>query len=213
VIRMHRPLITLAVLAGTARATPAPGALIEDVMKSYAKTGHMHAHYRQDVHDPTFDRTTTSEGTVWLAAPSSMAWIEPLHRFFSNGKILWAIEDDSRRVIVESAASSELTAAAVFLLDAKLDQHYDVAIDASGTYGTKTDVVLALTPKDADSDWKRIELVVDPASAQVKESIVIPATGNESRFTFDQIDTKTRPPARAFTPSGTHGYKTVYVTD
>lgn len=211
---MGRTIVIAAVaLAGTAHATPAPGALIKSVMQSYAKSGHLHAHFREDVHDPTFDRTTTSEGTVWLAAPSSMAWIYPRHRFFSGGKILWAIEDDTRRVIVQSAASSELTAAAAFVLDAKLDEHYDVAIDVSGTYGTKTDVVLALTPKDADSDWKRIELVVDPTDAHVSESIVIPTTGNESRFTFDQIDTKTKPPARAFTPSGTHGYKTVYVTD
>lgn len=63
-------------------------------------------------------------------------------------------------------------------------------IDRSGTFGTRDDIVLALTPKRPRAQYKTLHLVVASDNYRVRQSIITDAAGNTNAFTFYAPDTK-----------------------
>ena len=200
-----RSVLLILLVAATAHASPTAPQIAANVQTYYAKVSHLQAKFRQEVTNPTFGRTTKSEGTVWLARPLAMHWdyvrkTSVKKQFISDGKTLWVVDHDNQEIIIEKIDKSVLPASIAFLVGGDLGKTYKLALDASGTYGAKTDAVLSLTPKKANAQVKRQFLVVDPTDAHVKESIVIDTADNVNHFVFDAVDTTTDPPAGAFAP-------------
>lgn len=200
------PLLA-ALIAGSAAAAPSAPDVAAQVQRYYAGIAHLRAHFRQEFVNTTFGTTRTSQGTVTLARPRQMRWdyasakdpTRVAKSFVSDGKTLWIVEHDNLQVIVRSVAGETLPASAAFLIGGDLTKDYTIAFDATGTYGGKGAVVLALTPTTPQAQVKTLALVVDPSDGHVAESIVIAPGGDVNHFVFDAPDTKTAPAASLFT--------------
>ena len=56
-----------------------------------------------------------------------------------------------------------------------------------GAYGGKDDLVVKLTPKKPDAQYKHLWLVVDPTDFHVKESVIREASDNLNHFFFRKL--------------------------
>jgi hypothetical protein len=69
-----------------------------------------------------------------------------------------------------------------------LAKEFNAEIDKTGTYGTKGDLVLKLSPKQPSAQYKNLYLVANPTDFHVKESIIIDSSNNTNHFMFYEPD-------------------------
>ena len=93
--------------------------------------------------------------------------------------------------------------------DLKAD--FNGALDSSGTYGDKSDLVLKLTPKKPSAQYKFLYLVVDPQMYRVKQSIIIDSSNNSNHITFYEPNFETPVEAKwfEFNPKSLANFKIV----
>lgn len=180
-------------LPAVAAATDA-GAIVDKVQDFYKKTDRMSAKFRQTYTNKTFGEPTHSTGLVYIKKPGKMRWdyykgkgVEK--SFISDGKMLWAVDHDNKQVFKRDLQKNLLPVAVSFLYgEGDLKRDFVAKVDDSGTYGTRGDTVLRLTPKQPSAQYKTLYLVVDPADHQVKQSIVVESSGNTNHFRFIDPD-------------------------
>jgi outer membrane lipoprotein carrier protein len=193
----------------TVRVAQAPTAdqALAGVQKFYAGIEHVKAKFRQEVKNATFGRTDVSDGMLYIAKPGKMRWDYVAKKtkktkaatiaksFISNGNYLYVVDNENKQIIKKDLQKNLLPTAVTFLYGkGDLAKDFTPALDASGTYGGKGDLVLALTPKASSAQYKKLFLVVDP-SYRVKESIIIDGAGNTNHFRF--YDPKFEEPVKA----------------
>src|SRR5438445_2456997 len=71
---------------------------------------------------------------------------------------------------------------------ADLKSEFNAALDTSGTYGGKDDLVLKLTPKQPSAQYKSLYLVVNKGDFHVSQSIIIDSSSNVNHFRFFSPD-------------------------
>ena len=189
--------------AGTAAAAQAPATVnandaVQSVQKFYANIKQVKAKFRQTVKNATFGTEKDSDGVVWLAKPGKMRWdyeekkgkdVVVKKSFISNGKTLFVVEHDNKQVMKKNLQQDLMPVAVSFLYGSgDLGKEFNAAIDTSGTYGTKGDVVLKLTPKQPSAQYKNLFLVVNATDYHVKESIIIDSSNNVNHFRFFEPD-------------------------
>jgi outer membrane lipoprotein carrier protein len=180
-------------LPAVAAATDAT-AVVDKVQDFYKKTDRMSAKFRQTYTNKTFGEPTHSTGLVYIKKPGKMRWDyykakDVEKSFISDGKMLWAVDHDNKQVFKRDLQKNLLPVAISFLYgEGDLKRDFVAAIDDSGTYGSKGDVVLRLTPKKPSAQYKTLFLVVDPKDHQVKQSIVVESSGNTNHFRFIDSD-------------------------
>jgi hypothetical protein len=100
-----------------------------------------------------------------------------------------------------------LTASVAFLWGAgRIREQFDVSW-FDGTFGSKTDDHLQLVPKQANSVFAKLILVLDPKTHRVKQSVVVDPQGNVNQFVYDGVVFNKGQPQGTFTftpPEGTH---------
>ncbi|MCE9579799.1 MAG: outer membrane lipoprotein carrier protein LolA [Deltaproteobacteria bacterium] len=201
-----RPARQVAPVVATA---PEAAVAVDKVQAFYAKVTHLTAAFQQAVTTATFADTRRSAGHVWIARPGKMRWdydgkprrghVAVKRSVISNGTYLYVVEHDNKQVFKKDVKRDLMPAAISFLYGkGDLKTAFTPAIDTSGTYGTRTDVVLALTPKQPSAQFTALYLVVDPATYRVKESIVVDSSANVNHFTFDAPDTAAAVPDSLF---------------
>jgi outer membrane lipoprotein carrier protein len=182
----------------------APGArqsadeVVSRVQSFYDKTAHLTAKFRQVYTNQTFGKTTVSDGRVWIKKPGKMRWDyasknkQVTRSLIFDGSRAWAVEHDNKQVFRRDLQPESLSVAVTFLYgQGDLRRDFTPVLDASGTYGSKLDYVLKLTPKKPSAQYKTLWLVVDPGNFRVKQSIVLEASGNTNHFRFFEPDTRT----------------------
>lgn len=181
-----------------AAAQPA-AVLVGRIQAAYAGVDHLRAGFHQEVTNATFGSTRTSDGVVTLARPARMRWDH--HRggvgralvvsrsVITDGDPLYVIDHAAQRVVVRAAAD-DVTAVLVgfFLARGALAADFVAELDVSGAFAAGDAVVVALTPKVANPRYRRLYLLVDPATALVRESIVLDDAGDTERVRFDAPD-------------------------
>jgi outer membrane lipoprotein carrier protein len=192
------------VAAAPAAATPAPTtpasaepgatAVVGNVQAFYAKIKQVTAMFRQEVSNSTFGNTKSSDGTVWLMKPGKMRWdylekrgsnVQVKKSFISNGKTLYIIEHDNKRVAKKNLSQDLMPVAVSFLTGTgDLNKEFNPVLDKTTSYGTKGDYVLKLTPKQPSAQYKALYLVADPKDFHVKESVIIDSSNNVNHFRF-----------------------------
>jgi outer membrane lipoprotein-sorting protein len=135
---------------------------------------------------------------VWLAKPGKMRWdyldkkgstVSVMKSFISNGKTLFVVEHNNKQVMKKNLQQDLMPVAVSFLYGSgDLAKEFNAALDTSGTYGTKGDVVLKLTPKQPSAQYKNLILVVNDKDFHVKESIIIDSSNNVNHFRFFEPD-------------------------
>jgi len=176
-------------------AAPSATAVLAGVQKFYAGISGVKAKFRQEVTNATFGRTDISDGQLLIKKPGKMRWeyyakkrkgtVKVAKDFISNGSFLYVVDYENKQVIKKDLQKNLLPTAITFLYGkGDLAADFTPALDTSGTYGAKGDVVLQLLPKKPSAQYKTLHLVVDPGTFRVRESILIDSAGNKNHFRF-----------------------------
>jgi outer membrane lipoprotein-sorting protein len=195
------PIMTPAVAPVQAKVATAPTAddVVDKVQTFYAKVNQVTAKFRQEVTNAAFGETKTSDGMVWIAKPGKMRWdyyskprdgkISVKTSFISNGSYLYVIEHDNKQVFRKNLEKDLMPVAISFLYGkGDLKSEFIAALDSTGKYGGKDDIVLRLTPKKKSAQYKTLFLVVDPGNYRVKQSIILDSSDNVNQFRFYEPD-------------------------
>lgn len=198
----HHQVVTSIPLAGAPGAAAAVNATeaLDKVQKFYAEIKQVTASFRQAVTNDTFGSTKTSDGTVWIMKPGKMRWdylekkatkVQVKKSFISNGTNLYVVEHDNMQVVKKNLQQDLMPVAVSFLYGkGDLKSEFSAAVDGSGKYGAKDDIVLKLTPKKPSAQYKNLYLVVNPSDFRVTQSVIIDSSNNINHFRFFSPDFK-----------------------
>jgi len=216
--------------AGSATAAaqaPAPAApvsantAVQNVQKFYANIKQVKAAFRQTVKNATFGTEKTSDGTVWLMKPGKMRWdyldkkgstVSVSKNFISNGKTLYVVDHGNKQVMKKSLQQDLMPVAVSFLYGSgDLSKEFNAALDTTGAYGTKGDLVLKLTPKQPSAQYKNLYLVANASDFHVKESIIVDSSNNVNHFRFfaPDFDTPIKDSWFEFNPGSLPSYRMI----
>lgn len=186
--------------AGPAAAAPVATATIADakldavvdtLQKTYEGTRDFKGRFTQKFTYTMLRRTQESTGTVSFEKPGRMRWDydKPAAKsFIVDGKALWIVQPEDKVAFVNACFQQDgLTASVAFLWgDGKLREQFTISW-FDGVFGDKSDHHLLLLPKDANSVFARLILVVDPKTSRVKQSVVVDPAGNVNQFVFNTL--------------------------
>jgi len=209
-------------LAPTAGAPPAAAAdpsgarlglaaVVDRVQKRYDGATDFRARFNQTLNSAAFKRKTSLTGEVLLKKPGRMRWnyLTPDPKMYlADGDLLWLYEPEDKQAFKQDLKSSQLPAALAFLTGkGKLASEFEIvfAKDARDL-GAPGDYVLALSPRQPQSQVKALRFVVDPRTFDVKESLITDAQGNTNDLLFSSIAINSRIPDATFKwtpPAGT----------
>lgn len=184
--------------ATTAPATPATpaadqklDAVIDTLQKTYEGTRDFKGRFTQRFTYTMLRRTQESTGAVTFEKPGRMRWDydKPAAKsFIVDGKALWVVQPEDRVAFVNACFQQDgLTASVAFLWgDGKLREQFTISW-FDGVFGDKSDHHLLLLPKDGNSVFARLVLVIDPKTSRVKQSVVVDPAGNVNQFIFNEL--------------------------
>lgn len=222
------PLL-LTCLAGTDAAAQSAGpsrpttdraqVVLEGVQGFYRNLDHLAADFRQVSVNATFGKKTESSGKVYLK-PGKMRWDYFSKREknkvsrsqMSDGTMIWAVDVPGKWYFKQKLADSTLPVAVTFMTGrGQLAKEFNARLLRGTSFGGPGIDVIELTPKKPSAQFKRLVLVVDPASFRVMKSIVTTATGDTNEFSFFDVDT-TKPIADrlfVFNPQVAKGFRQI----
>ncbi len=183
-------------------APPTAEAIVGKVQDFYNNTKSFTASFSQTVTNSTFSKLKpkTSAGKVYILKPGKMRWdyknksyrskTDPKvsKSFISDGKYLWAVMHKNKQYYKEALSGSALPVAVSFLMGTgDLLTEFNVSLETSGKYGSKSDILLLLTPKTPSARYKKLWLVVDSTQYSVKQSIVLNTKGDTNSIVFSNV--------------------------
>lgn len=189
----EQPALRVAIVADA-------NSVIGKVQDFYNKTQSFTANFTQTVTNQTFNKLKpkVSKGRVYILKPGKMRWDyknksyktandpKVSKSFISDGKHLWAVMHKNKQYYKEDLTGSTLPVAVSFLMGTgDLRKEFDVAYDTAGKFGSKSDILLVLTPKRPSARYKKLWLVVDTKNHSVKQSIVLNSKGDTNAIRFD----------------------------
>jgi outer membrane lipoprotein carrier protein len=200
------PVLSLSLPMTTMQVAVAPTAsdVVAKVQNFYTATKSFTASFQQTVTNQTFNKVKpkVSLGKVYILKPGKMRWdyknesyrtsADPKvsKSFISDGKHLWAVMHKNKQYYKEDLSGSTLPVALSFLMGTgNLTKEFDVALDTPGKYGSKSDILLLLTPKQPSARYKKLWLVVDSKNFSVKQSIVLNTKGDTNAIRFSSVKT------------------------
>lgn len=175
---------------------------VAKVQNFYNTTKSFSASFSQTVKNSTFSKLKpkVSTGKVYILKPGKMRWDykndnrrdasapKVSKSFISDGKHLWAVMHKNKQFYKESLQGSALPVAVSFLMGTgNLLNDFNVALETPGKFGSKSDILLLLTPKVPSARYKKLWLVVDPSNYSVKQSIVLNSKGDTNAIVFKSV--------------------------
>ncbi len=192
-------------------ADPKLAAAVKALQAAYEGTKEFEAKFTQRYTYALLRRTQESTGVVRFQKPGHMRWdyqAPTKKSFIVDGSKLWVHQPEDNTAMVDHCFKQDgLTASVAFLWGSgDIDEQFNVSW-FDGVFGEKSDLHLALEPKQANSIFKRLVLVVDPKSHRVKQSVVVDVNGNVNQFLYDDLRFNQGMKASVFAfeaPKGTH---------
>ena len=180
-------------------------AVIDSLQKTYEGTTTFKGSFEQKFTYTMLRRTQSSTGKVSFEKPGRMRWDydKPAEKaFIVDGKALWIVQPADKVAFVNACFQQDgLTASVAFLWgEGRLREQFKITW-FDGVFGDKTDHHLLLLPKDNNSIFARLILVVDPLTSRVKQSVVVDPAGNVNQFMFKNLV------FNSAMPRGTFSYK------
>lgn len=190
-----QPLMKVAV-------APTADEIVGKVQGFYNKTKSFTASFHQTVTNQTFSKLKPkqSSGKVYILKPGKMRWDyknktyksaggpKVSKSFISDGRHLWAVMHKNKQFYKESLSGSALPVAVSFLMGTgNLLNDFNVTQETSGKFGSKSDILLLLTPKVPSARYKKLWLVVDPNNYAVKQSVVLNSKGDTNSIVFSKV--------------------------
>ena len=182
---------TTAIPAAAATADPKLETVIDTLQKTYEGTKDFKGRFTQKFTYTMLRRTQESTGSVSFEKPGRMRWDydKPQEKaFIIDGKALWIVQPADKVAFVNACFQQDgLTASVAFLWgEGRLREQFNISW-FDGVFGEKTDHHLLLLPKDGNSIFARLILVIDPTTSRVKQSVVVDPAGNVNQFMFTDL--------------------------
>lgn len=159
--------------------------IVEGMQKYYETVEVYSAQFEQTIKSKRTGRARTSKGEVWFMKPGRMRWdyLEPDERYLiSNGETFWSWEPNQMQYCEQDLTKSTLPTALSFLSGTgDLRIEFNSALVEWPTAGEHR---VQLTPKNANSNYKNIDFVVDANTFQVKQAIFTDGLNNLSTLAF-----------------------------
>jgi chaperone LolA len=174
-----------------------PPQLLVDMQAAYAKAQHLTSSFTQTI-TRAIGKDEISTGTLSLARPDKMRWEyvdkkgKLKRQMIFDGKKLWVVEPQNKRIYEHATTSATLPAAVSFLNGGD-------ALVKEFTVTTPSADTLELVPKETSAKIKKLTFVVDAKTKQVVKSIVLDHQGDTNTFEFAKVDVTTAPDAKLFT--------------
>jgi outer membrane lipoprotein carrier protein len=170
---------------------PALDAVVNTLQKTYEGTKDFKGRFTQKFTFTMLRRTQESTGSVSFEKPGRMRWdydTPAPKSFIVDGKALWIVQPQDKVAFVNACFQQDgLTASVAFLWgEGKLREQFSISW-FDGTFGDKSDHHLLLVPRDGNSVFARLILVVDPKTSRVKQSVVVDLAGNVNQFIFREL--------------------------
>lgn len=184
-------LVTLATPNGQPPAKSAADVTLDEavdgVQKFYQGVTDFKAKFEQVVKRKNLPRKRKHRGKVFFKKPGMMRWdySSPEKVYYvSDGEVLWSYQVEDRIVYKMRVKESELYTALKFLFG-----EGDVKKEFNAKLGKPADgrVKLELTPKVKQSNFKRLDLFVDPGNFQIHKTALIDPLDNVSTVTFKDV--------------------------
>jgi outer membrane lipoprotein carrier protein len=195
-------LSCLLALMATLGAAPAPAAapppaardvrqVVQRLQQKYEAASDYRAKFTQKFTYAATGRERVSTGEVLVKKPGRMRWNyagpEPQMYLASEGN-LWVYEPEAKQAYRQDLKESQLPAAVSFLMGkGKLSDEFDISLAKELPYGDPQDHRLALKPKQPQSTYKAIYLVVDPKTFLVRQSVLVNTQGDVNAITFSEV--------------------------
>lgn len=166
-------------------------AVAKQVQDHYDAVRDLEARFEQVTHSVAFAGSSAGEehsgGRVIFAKPGRMRWSyeKPEKSLVvSDGKTLWLYDPAQKQVQVMPVGKGFLSGAAIeFLLGkGRIQKSFHVTAEGCGSNAVK----LMLKPR-ANATYEHLELVVDPSSGAIRESVVVDLFGNRTEVRFSDV--------------------------
>lgn len=165
--------------------------VIANVQKNYDKTTSFQANFKQKYTSRVLRKTSESQGSFSFQKPGNLRWdySKPTKKTFivSRDKMYLYQPEDKVAYFNKCFKEDSLTASIAFLWgQGKIKDQFEVSwVDKKPDM--KKDFNIALTPKQRNSIFKKLVIVIDVKSYRVKESIVVDYEGNLNQFIFSSL--------------------------
>lgn len=165
-------------------------AAISGLQKRYENTKAFSSGFNQTYHQAILKKSTKSAGAVFYQKPGNMLWdYEKPHKkqfIVKDTSLIVFNAKDKSAFVNKCFKTSAMTDALSFLWGmGNVREKFEVSKFA-GVFGSKDDLHLQLNPKQKNSGFKRLILVLDPQTFAIRQSIVIDHQDNANQFEFVQ---------------------------
>lgn len=158
---------------------------IDGIHAFYSKVTDFKARFRQTVTRKHLPRPLKKSGMVYFKKPGMMRWdyTQPDKVYYvSDGSVLWSYEPDEKVVYKLDVRESELYSALKFLVgQGDLRAEFNITLEAPED-GL---VVLKLTPKAAQTNYKALRLMVAPQTFEIRGTQLVDPLDNVSHIVFE----------------------------
>jgi outer membrane lipoprotein carrier protein len=203
------PLLPVAVVLCSV-AVPCParaqdaGAILDRAVAAYGRVTSLRADFVQEVTDPMIGGNEPSRGEFLQQRPNrfAMRWTRPRGDLIvADGQYLWVYLPSSTpnqvirsRLTGRGGESADVVAE---FLDRPRERFTVAYVRGERVGGREADVV-ALTPRDRDAAYARVQVWVDRRDSLVRRVEITEASGAVRRLSFDRLRTNVAIPAATF---------------
>ena len=195
------------------------GAILDRAVATYGTVTTLRADFVQRISDPMLGSDETSRGEFLQQRPNkfAMRWRVPRgDLILSDGQYLWVFLPSSTPNQVVRTALSGRTGETGDLVAEFLDRPRDrftFAYERAEAVGGRIADVLALTPKDRNTAYRRVMIWIDRQDNLIRQAEIAEASGAVRRITFDRLRVNQaiaastfsfRPPSGARVVDATH---------
>ncbi|SRR6266542_1244207 len=178
---MRNLLAVALVIFPSASAAQSADVILDRAVTAYSRMESMRAEFKQTLTNPLTGSTATVAGTILRRKPNLLSVsFDNGDRIVSDGRYLWLyVPSTAPGQVVRSdgagPASSTFDPAGDVLVSPR--QRYSVASGGTETIGGRSVHVLALTPKIASVQFRKVKLWIDDADASVRQLEAIDGNG------------------------------------
>jgi outer membrane lipoprotein carrier protein len=166
--------------------------IVAKVQAVYEKTLAFKAAFTQIYSHKVYKRDMKSTGIVYFKKPGlmRMEYTTPEKKIFiADGKFFWMYEPAEDSAIKAPLDDSTLPTSITFLMGkGDLRTEFEAKLLADHPLGAKGALVLELTPRGSTAHYKKLQLVVNPTTWFVEETLVFDPTGNVNHIVFGKPD-------------------------
>jgi outer membrane lipoprotein carrier protein len=176
--------------------------IVERVQKVYQDTKNFRAEFSQKLTLRATKRKRRAGGRVFFQKPHRFRFVytrgEDKKVVVSDGKKVWTYLRDEGQVRIDPFSPKLANSVRFLWGEGNLREHFDIRRHEGQKYGRAGDHLLELIPKVDEGHYKKLVFVIDPATFEVRETVVFDPVGNVNHMAFSRVQRNVEMAARLF---------------